>query len=241
MINLHYRSQAKELIDGPHGDAAALRQTYDQIKSINVCTLGYWPIMSAVKHFLTRYGHDYKIKILDIGCGNGEMLRRIDDYARLKNFSVELTGIDLNREAISAAVELSASGINYIHGDIFVDGMGTYDLIINSLVMHHLTDDEIVKLMQWMGSHARIGWYIGDLHRHALAYYFIKYFVKLRRFNHLVCHDAPLSVARSFRREEWAGLLARAKFNLDSIKVSWYPNFRYGVRYEKFLTLHAGS
>jgi hypothetical protein len=57
----------------------------------------------------------------------------------------------------------------------------TYDLIINSLTMHHLTDQEIVKLMQWMTAHARIGWSISDLDRRAIAYYFIKYFVKDQR------------------------------------------------------------
>jgi hypothetical protein len=99
--------------------------------------------------------------------------------------------------------------------------------------MHHLTEQEIVKLMQWMTSHARIGWSVSDLDRHPIAYYFIKYFTKLRRFNHVICHDAPLSVARSFRRKDWDGLLAQAGLGSEAVKISWYPNFRYGIRYEK--------
>ena len=140
MITLHYRSYAKECIDDPHVDAGTLRQTYNQVKSINVYTFGYWPTMSAVKCFLARYGRGRKIKILDIGCGNGEQLRRIDDYARFKGFSLELTGIDLNREVIAEAIERTSPGINFIHGDILADdGNETYDLIINSLMTHHLT------------------------------------------------------------------------------------------------------
>src|SRR5580704_8699924 len=109
MIKLHHRSDAKEYIDDPKIDAKVLRQTYQEMKSVNVCTLGYWPTMSAVKYFLKRYAHDRVIKILDIGCGDGEVLRRIDGYGRNRNFSLELTGIDLNREAISAAVERTSS------------------------------------------------------------------------------------------------------------------------------------
>ena len=175
-----------------------------------------------------------KIKILDIGCGDGETLRRIDAYARARNYPVELTGIDLSREGILSAIELSGPGINFIHGDIFSnDPDESYDVIINALTMHHLSDQQIIKLMQWMSIHARTGWFISDLHRHPIAYYFIKCFDQLCGFNHLVCHDAPLSVARSFRRNEWDGLLAQAEINLDHIKISWYPNFRYGIRYEK--------
>ena len=220
-MELNHRSDAKECIDNPCVDARTLRQTYSQVKSINVYTLGYWPTMTAVGYFLSRYGHRRKIKILDIGCGDGETLRRIDDYGRIKNFSLELTGIDLNCEAISAAVELTASKINFIQGDILANARDeTYDLIINSLTMHHLTDEEIVRLMRWMSDHARTGWFISDLHRQGIAYYFIKYFTKWCGFNHLVCHDAPLSVARSFRRKEWINLLNQAGLNLDLVKIS---------------------
>jgi 2-polyprenyl-3-methyl-5-hydroxy-6-metoxy-1,4-benzoquinol methylase len=236
MIKLCHRSDAKEYIDDPHIDAGILRQTYQEIKIINIFTLGYWPTMSAVEYFLTRCGRDRSIKILDIGCGDGEILRRIDDYGRKKNFSLELTGIDLNREAILAAGTLTSSKIDFIHGDIFTHGENkAYDLIINSLTMHHLADQEIIKLMRWMTKHARIGWSISDLDRRAIAYYFIKYFVRLGGFNHVICHDAPLSVARSFRRKDWTGLLTQAELNLDSARISWYPNFRYGIRYEKSL------
>jgi len=234
MLKLKHRSHAKECIDNPDVDAWTLRQTFNQVKSINVYTLGYWPTMSAVGYFLKRYGENRKVNILDIGCGDGETLRRIDDYARQRKFSLELTGIDINREVIATAVELSSSGIKFKSGDIFEsDGNETYDLIINSLTMHHLTDQEIVRLMQWMCDHTRIGWFISDLHRHKIAYYFIKFFNKLCGFNHLVCHDAPLSVARSFRRHEWINLLNQAGINLKDIRISWYPNFRYGIRYEK--------
>ncbi len=236
MIRLEHRSHAKECIDDPQVDTGTLRQTYQQIKSINVYTLGYWPTMRAVAYFLKRYGSNRKIKILDIGCGDGEILRRIHDDGCTRSFSLELTGIDLNPDIISSAVTISPPDINFIHGDIFSDhGNADYDLIINSLTMHHLTNQEIVKLTQWMSDHARIGWFVSDLHRHMIAYYFIKCFNSLCRFNQLICHDAPLSVARSFRRQEWVDLLTQAGFNLDHIKISWYPNFRYGIRYEKSL------
>jgi 2-polyprenyl-3-methyl-5-hydroxy-6-metoxy-1,4-benzoquinol methylase len=233
MINLGHRSEAREIIDHPEQNSALLRQTYQQIKSINRYTWGYWPTMSAIKYLLARCGRRRVIKILDVGCGDGETLRRIDAYGRRHQFSLELTGIDLSLEPILAARALTQSKINYIHGDIFAGDDKTYDIIINSLTTHHMTNEEIVKLMQWMKAHARVGWSIADLNRRAIAYHFIKNFVKLAGYNHVICHDAPLSVARSFRRQDWVDLLTQAQFNLDAVKISWYPNFRYGIRYEK--------
>lgn len=235
MIKLSRRSDTKEYIDDPQIDAKLLRQTYQELKTINIFTFGYWTTMSAVKYFLECYGGDRVVRILDIGCGDGEILRRIDNYGRKRNLSLDLTGIDLNPEVISAASQLSTAKINFIHGDIFAYNGTAYDIIINSLTMHHLTDQEIVKLMQWMTTHARIGWSISDLNRHMFAYYFAICFVKLAGLNHVICHDAPLSVARSFRRRDWVDLLNQAELDLNSIKISWYPNFRYGIRYETLL------
>ena len=234
MISLHHRSDAKEYIDGPPVEAELLRQTYREMKSINAHTLGYWPTMSAVEYFFGRCGRDRVISVLDIGCGDGEILRRIDDHGRARGLSLELTGIDLNREVISYACQLTSSGINFIHGDIFSNSEDkSYDIIINSLTMHHLTDQEIVKLMRWMTTHAHIGWSISDLNRRAFAYYFAICFVKLAGLNHVICHDAPLSVARSFRRRDWVDLLTQAELDLNSVKISWYPNFRYGICYDR--------
>jgi 2-polyprenyl-3-methyl-5-hydroxy-6-metoxy-1,4-benzoquinol methylase len=234
MIKLFDRSDQKEYIDDPQLDAKLSCQTYQELKNVNDWTLGYWPTMSAVEYFMRRHGRKRSIRILDIGCGDGELLRRIDDYGRKRNFSLELTGIDLNHEVILAAARLTTAKVSFVHGDIFADADDqTYDIIVNSLTMHHLSDLEIVQLLQWMTRHAHIGWSISDLNRHTIAYYFIKYFVQLRGYNHVICHDAPLSVARSFRRKDWVDLLIQAELDLNAAKISWYPNFRYGIRYEK--------
>lgn len=236
MIKLFHRSDKKEYIDDPQIDVKLLRQTYQELRTINICTLGYWPTMSAVEYFLERYGRNRVFNILDIGCGDGEILRRIEDYGRRRNFSLELTGIDLNPEVIFVAAQLTTSKINFIHGDIFAHSENKkYDLIISSLTMHHLTNKKIVKLIQWMTIHTYIGWSISDLNRCAFAYYFARCFVKLAGLNHVICHDAPLSVARSFRRRDWVDFLTLAELDLNSTKISWYPNFRYGIRYEKLL------
>jgi len=67
MINLSYRKNSKEYIDDPQLDTRILRQTYQELKIINIGALGYWPTMSVVEYFLTRCGRDRVIRILDNG------------------------------------------------------------------------------------------------------------------------------------------------------------------------------
>jgi SAM-dependent methyltransferase len=236
MVKLDHRSGSKELMDDPRVDAGILCQTYQQIKSINRATLGHWPMMTAVKYFLSR-AQGRPVKILDIGCGDGEDLRRIERYGLRMRLPLQLTGIDLSSAAVSAACRRTVSGkIRFIQGNVLEGGhREDYDFMVTSLTTHHLTEEEIVLLIRWMTEHSRMGWFISDLHRHSIAYYFIKYFVRVCRFNPLIRHDAPLSVARSFRRGDWRRLLARAGFHGGGAGIVWYPNFRYGIRYEKFI------
>lgn len=234
-MQLSYRSQGPELIDDLAVDPRILEQTYQEIKNVNDVTLGYWPTLRAARYFLNKYGRNRELKILDVGCGDGETLRRIDRYARSAKFVLKLTGIDLNRSIIDSAVKRTASSnIRYVHGDAFKH-REDYDLILSSLTMHHLSDRQIIELVQWMSEHGGVGWFVSDLHRHTVPYYFIKYLTRIFGFNCLLCHDAPLSVARGFKKHEWSRFIREAGIDARHVRIDWYPNFRYGIRYEKLL------
>ena len=47
------------------------------------------------------------------------------------------------------------------------------------------------------------GWFINDLSRAAIPYYFFQIFSKLARLHSFVQHDGPISIARSFVLEDW--------------------------------------
>ena len=68
---------------------------------------------------------------------------------------------------------------------------------------------------------------INDLHRHWLAYHSIKWLTRLLGGSYLVRHDAPLSVARAFRRADWVALLARA--GITQYELRWRWAFRWQV------------
>ena len=79
--------------------------------------------------------------------------------------------------------------------------------------------------MQWMKENSGLGFFINDLHRHAIAYYSIKFLTSLFSHSYLVKHDAPLSVRRGFKKEEWEKIFSNAGIIKYSIEWKWA--FRY--------------
>ena len=47
----------------------------------------------------------HPLRIVDVGCGYGDMLRRIERWAARRGVAVELVGVDVNAHAVRAARE----------------------------------------------------------------------------------------------------------------------------------------
>ena len=84
------------------------------------------------------------------------------------------------------------------------------DLVVSSLMTHHLQDAEIVKFLAWMEATARLGWFVNDLHRQAIPYHLFKAASRLTRWHPFVKHDGPVSILRSFRQEDWRRMCGAA-------------------------------
>ncbi|MBA2333818.1 MAG: methyltransferase domain-containing protein, partial [Blastocatellia bacterium] len=115
-----------------------------------------------------------EFSVLDVGCGSGELLRYVAEFARGSGRTARLTGIDLNE--ISASITSSVSHnfpeISSVSGDAFKLPFadGEFDYSISSLFFHHLADDQIPLVLNEMSRVASRGIFVIDLHRHPMAY-----------------------------------------------------------------------
>ena len=80
-----------------------------------------------------------------------------------------------------------------------------------------------------MKENASAGFFINDLHRHPLAWYSIKLITTAFSKSYLVKNDAPLSVARGFKINEWRRLMKQAVINNFTIEWKWA--FRHLIIY----------
>ena len=212
-IDFRTRAQLTEIMDGPCS-REQLRAYLRDLARTNRLTLAYRPLL----HWLNTLASTppalpHPLRILDVGCGYGDSLRRIEQWAKSRGIAVELTGLDLNPDATAIAAEASpaASTIQWVNANVLTNSpRKPIHLVVSSLFTHHLADDEIVRYLQWMELHAQIGWFINDLSRAAIPYHFFRAFSKLAGLHPFVQNDGPISIVRSFVPEEWRDLCAAA-------------------------------
>jgi SAM-dependent methyltransferase len=232
--NLSQRSPGPELMDTESVSFAEFHDCLQTLRIINTFTLAYRPTLRWFARMMAGAGSP--ISVLDIGCGGGDMLRQIWKWARKRDLAVELTGIDLNPWSKESAEMVTPrdAPIRFETANLFsLDPSRRADFIVSSLFTHHLTDSELIRFIQWMDRHATRGWFINDLHRHSLPYFFIKYAVRLLFSNRMIRHDAPVSVARAFTASEWRHLLKEAGIPAERTNIEWFFPFRYGVACRK--------
>ncbi len=206
-----------------------LRDALDKIASINQLLGGNKVTLAGVKMLIASKPSDQVFRITDIGCGNGDMLRTLADYAKKKGLHFILKGIDANKFTISHAQSLSTNypNITYACSDVFDDLSKTEpcDIMLCTLTLHHFKDEEIINLLQSFKRSATMGIVINDLQRSAIAYYLFKALCYVFRLNDMSREDGLISILRGFKR---ADLLKYTKqLNLKSSSIKWKWAFRY--------------
>ncbi|WP_029009359.1 methyltransferase domain-containing protein [Azospirillum halopraeferens] len=230
-LDLPRRRLVPELMDTLPVDYAEFRTCLRHLEAINRATGAYRPTLRWLDRVAARHGAERPLRVLDAGAGHGDMLRRIAARAARRGVAVELTGVDRNPWSARAAREAAPDGppIRWLTADLFaLPEEERPDVIISSLFAHHLDDAQVVAFLRWMEGRARLGWFINDLHRHAVPLAAVRAAVAVLPVSRLVVHDAPVSVARAFTRADWLRLLAEA--GLEGVaRVEWFAPFRLCV------------
>ena len=156
-----------------------------------------------------------EFSVLDVGCGSGELLRTVVDFGIRTGRKTKLVGLDLNEISANTTRSMSADypQISTVRGDAFALPFesGSFDYAISSLFFHHLTDEQITRVLEEMSRVSRKGIVVIDLHRHPMAYVLYKLFCSAFRISPLVRQDGALSIKRGFRSDELRTLFPAAE------------------------------
>lgn len=222
---LAQRVQQDEEMDALALPDARYAQVLAHLSRVNLVTLAQRPTLSFVHKImcLTRC-NDKPLRLLDVGFGHGDMLRAIARLAEKSGRAVELVGVDLNPRSKLAARAATPSDmpIRWTTGDYRdLAGQG-WDMIISSLVTHHMSDVQRCEFLRFMEDEARAGWLVNDLHRQRLPFIGYPLLASLLWVDPIVRRDGQLSVGRSFRRAEWDAMLADADIMGATVR-RWFP------------------
>jgi 2-polyprenyl-3-methyl-5-hydroxy-6-metoxy-1,4-benzoquinol methylase len=234
-INTKYRSEQSEIMDDFAMEGEVLRNALDKIAQINQLLGGNGLTLQGVQQLVQEKNAGTEIFICDVGCGNGDMLRILADFAKENNFNFRLLGIDANEFTLNHARELSKkySNISFKCQDVFDESFKDikYDIILCTLTLHHFNKAQIFDLMTTFDRNCSIGVIINDLQRSALAYRLFQLLCFVFQFNTMSKNDGLVSILRGFKKHELIDFSKKLNFKHYTIKWRWA--FRYQWIIEK--------
>lgn len=224
------RSFEKEILDlGPEHYTA---EEYNDCM-IKLDRIGKWLGGDAATFFAINKMNQSPQSILDVGCGGGLFtIRMASKYPKAK-----VLGIDINPQAIAFAKQHLASMKNPPKNVDFEwrkegklnEPDKSFDVVMSTLVCHHLDDQQIVEFLTKARQVARQKVIINDLHRHPIAFGLFNMVSPLFFRNRLVLADGQLSIKRAFTRNEWENYIKQVQPKSLPYSISWHWAFRWIV------------
>ncbi|HEV8544982.1 MAG TPA: methyltransferase domain-containing protein [Candidatus Limnocylindrales bacterium] len=220
----------EELIDGPLDDAGSLGANLRDLARLNRLTGGAALSVQAVRALLPIGG-----TVLDVGTGAADIPVRLLADSRRRGTTLTVTATDSRPEVIDAAIALRP-GLTSVPGLVLglADGRGldwpdgAFDVAHSSMVLHHLTDEEAIRLLVELRRVARIGVVTNDLDRGRLAWlggWLLTHTLAASRYTR---HDGPLSVRRAYTRQEMGHLLEQAGLK-PVVTFAGFAGHRYAI------------
>ncbi|MES2804035.1 MAG: methyltransferase domain-containing protein [Bacteroidota bacterium] len=228
-LNTKFRTDTLETMDDFAMEGEILRDALDKIAKINQLLGGNQLTLQGVQDLTSSISKSNEIVIVDVGCGNGDMLRTLADFGLKNKLKFQLIGIDANSFTISHARQLSQNypNISYRCEDIFEASFKElkYDIVLCTLTLHHFKDKEIVDLLNLFYANSAIGIVINDLQRSAIAYRLFQALCFVFRLNEMSREDGLTSILRGFKKEELIHFSKKLSFK--NYKIHWKWAFRY--------------
>jgi len=205
-MNFKERSTLPELMDDPNISEEALIGALNDIAFVNKYLGGNQITVKALHKFIEEHPTKKEWVVVDVGCGDGEILREVWEYFKTKDVTIKFVGVDISSMSIDRA-RLKSKGIDNMDfrvQDILEIDEKTFscDVIICTLTMHHFEDNQLLKFMSKFQKLVSIGIIINDLHRSKLAYRLFQVFSGIFMKSNIAKYDGRVSIARSFRKQD---------------------------------------
>lgn len=196
----------REQMDDSGCDLPTLERTYARFGTINALVAGWRRVY--LRELRPRLSPQRPATLLDIGCGGGDVPRRLARWARRDGLRLQITGIDADERAVAHTTGLpSDPDVEFrqaLSGDLVREGQ-EFDFVISNHLLHHLTDAELSGLLRDSAALGRVQVIHSDLARNALAYR--AFSLGARVFpGTFIREDGLLSIRRSFAVPELAAL-----------------------------------
>lgn len=193
-----------EWMDRPDCDRELLFNTYRQFRRINRLLSGWERIYkNRIKPVIQRLNG--RADLLDIGCGGGDILRKLHHWCEKDGFDVTFTGIDPDPRSFEFLNSMNwPENITFrqVDSSILVRDNLSFDIVISNHLMHHLKTEELLAVCSDASVLSRHLVIFSDIERSDIGYGLFSTIAPLLFHNSYIVADGLISIQRSFQRKE---------------------------------------
>ena len=207
-----------EMMDRPQPVTPELERDLERLRQLNRWFGSY----GLVSFFARRWiKPGAQMRIVDLATGSGDIARLLVDHARKIGANINIDAVDQQPATLEIAKGLSADypEISYRAGNILDwDYARDYDVALCSLVLHHFSDHDAVKVFQRCRVLSKRFVLVSDLRRGILLQTGVYLLTALIFREAMTRFDARLSAQRAFSFAEMRDLAIRAGWSNFSHK-----------------------
>ena len=152
--------------------------------------------------------------MVDVGGGSAAFAVRLVKWARRRGRDVRVVVVERDRPTLALARRVAAAypEVLLVQGDAAALPCRerAVDIVTSGLTLHHLEPAQAVEGLREMTAAAGIGVVVNDLLRRRLSLGLVWLATRLFRCHPISRHDGPLSVRRSYSRDELRVLAEKA-------------------------------
>lgn len=197
-----------ELMDDPDCDPRALDATYRRFGLVNRL-VSAWGLVyrRRVRPELRALGRP--ARVLDLGCGGGDVLARLATLAARDGLDVEWVGADPDPRALDAARQRERPGVHFVaQGSRELLAAGErFDVVLSNHVLHHLDAEALRRFADDSVALSRGPVLHADIARGRLAYGLYAVGITPLSLGTFLRVDGLRSIRRSYRAHELAATL----------------------------------
>jgi len=215
LLDVKERLFIPEQMDDPGLDAGAHEQALRGLAHLNTLSLADQPIWSEIRSLLREKGDD-PLRVLDVATGAGDFPVKLAQRAGRLGLPIQADGCDVSEQAVEIAkrrAEREQAQVRFFNLNVTQDPFpNQYDVIVSSLFLHHLSEDDAVRFMQKAKEATRKVLILSDLIRSSRGLFLAFAASRLFTRSSVIHFDAPQSVRAAYTLDEirrladWAGL-----------------------------------
>jgi 2-polyprenyl-3-methyl-5-hydroxy-6-metoxy-1,4-benzoquinol methylase len=221
---LSKRHRQAELLDEANLNAAEHASALVGLERINWLSGSAGILWPEVRRIAGTLG-SRPVNVLDVATGAGDVPIRLWKKAQTSGILLHVTGCDRSPQSIAYAqgrARESQASVEFRICDVLREALpGEYDIVVSSLFLHHLGEEEAIGLLEKMARSARHCVLINDLVRSVTGYVLAYVGTRLLSSSTIVRVDGPISVQSAFTLAEVRQMASQAGLHGASVARRW--------------------